>query len=94
MAHDVQDCVNDAGHRDISHHPAERNEIQTPPRDQHGRSTMAAAPTHPLFNTEQTPYLTQHSTSADSISRTLVHASADEENNFDEHGCLVPMALD
>eukprot|EP00971_Amphidinium_carterae_P118748 2352612-Amphidinium_carterae.1 len=95
MAHDVQDLVYDAGHRDILHHPsAERNEIPTPPCDQHGSIILAAATAHPVFTAEQTTHLTQHSTSAEHISRTLVHASADEENNFEDDGCPTPLVLD
>eukprot|EP00971_Amphidinium_carterae_P039761 780969-Amphidinium_carterae.1 len=55
---------------------------------------MEAASAHPLFTRDPTIDTTQHSSPADPFSRTLVHTSADEENNFDEHGCLMPTALD
>eukprot|EP00971_Amphidinium_carterae_P079743 1577810-Amphidinium_carterae.1 len=77
MAHDVQDFVSDPGHCDtLNHLSAMRDEIPTPPCDQHSKTTVAAALAHPLSTAEQTTNTTQHSTSAESISRTLVHAAS------------------
>eukprot|EP00971_Amphidinium_carterae_P129936 2573998-Amphidinium_carterae.1 len=94
MAHDVQDFVSDAGHRDTLNHPAQRNDITTPPCDQQSDITMAAAPAHPLSTAPQTNHTTQHSTLADQLSRTLVHAYADGENHHENAGCLMQSTLE
>eukprot|EP00971_Amphidinium_carterae_P185280 3679125-Amphidinium_carterae.1 len=71
MAHDVQDFVSDAGHRDIPSPSAMRSEIPTPPCDQRSNHTMEAASAQPLFTAESTIDTTQHSSPAELFSRTL-----------------------
>eukprot|EP00971_Amphidinium_carterae_P320335 6367729-Amphidinium_carterae.1 len=94
MAHDVKDIDSDAGHRDTLHHTAMRNDRPTPPGDQQSDITMASASAHPLSTAKQTNHLTQHSTLAEQFSRTLVHAYADEENHFENAGCLMQLTLE
>eukprot|EP00971_Amphidinium_carterae_P273663 5431163-Amphidinium_carterae.1 len=95
MAHDVQDFVSDAGHRDTTPSPSAMcSAIQPPPCDQRSNHTMEAASAHPLFTTDPTIDTTQHSSPAEHISRTLVQAYADEVNSHEHERIPMQTALD